>query len=261
MPRIDLRLEELIEDRAETRLRTMDYEWKATPERFKKAVRDFEPHIIHFTGHGRAVARGGQLAFVQPGGAPDWVDDRDFASWVAESSALKLVFLQACESALPDPYVGVSGVARAVAALDIPAVVAMQYKVESQVANSFACRFYEELVQGGPVDVAAIAGRDAIMNMRSDLSQYMAFGLPVVYLKGYEGMIVQAPGESRADIIPPSSAATALACWRCERPVSEDSRFCGGCGARLLCEREDCSARIEPTGNFCKRCGQEVHRS
>ena len=98
---------------------------------------------------------------------------------------MKLAFLQACETAsaaAPDPYVSFSGVARQLAALGLPAVIAMQYRIKAELATAFADAFYDALItENKPVDMAVEAGRQAIGDVHDDRDR-LAFGLPVVYL-------------------------------------------------------------------------------
>ncbi|SRR6266568_2181619 len=204
------------------------------------------PDIIHFIGHGRRTAEGGEVAFVQEDGTPGWVRDEVFAEETAKSNALKLVFLQACESALPDPYTGVSGMALYLARAYIPAVVAMQYKIENQIANTFACGFYRALVEGASVDLAVKAGREAIKN---DDLEYHAFGLPVLYLSSYESIIVRERNPP-----PPDSSNQ---CPNCRKVVSARGRYCGGCGLSFFCIYPDCKKKLsDPLNERCDNCGR-----
>jgi hypothetical protein len=233
---------------------------EVTREQFKKLVRDFKPNIIHFVGHGQRLG-GGQLAFMSSSGEPDWVEDTKFANWAAASPDLKLVFLQACESALPDPYVGVSGVARQIATLGIPAVVAMQYKIEQGVANSFATGFYDALANGEPVDVAVKAGRELISDLPGERTENLSFGLPVLYLRSYDGMIVRDEtrrGNALSEITTESIDDASEGCPRCKDPLRKASqRSCSMCRLRFVCK--ECEERYaNPLGNFCDECEARI---
>jgi len=225
-----------------------DYRPAASFAAFKKKIQTFKPHIVHFIGHGqRKPSGGGQLAFVGADGRKDWWDDEDFARAVAAVKGVKLVFLQACESALPDPYIGISGVARMVAHRDIPAVVAMQYKVEKEVADMFATTFYQALTQGMPVDLAVKIGRNAISDMQQIQSK--AFGLPVLYLRNHEGMFASHPSGAGLDAIP---------CPKCGNKQPPKANFCETCRTQFRCLH--CGKRIEAplTASFCSSCGHQL---
>jgi hypothetical protein len=244
-----------------------------TRENVRKTIGDFQPHIIHFIGHGQCTDKGGQIAFVKEGWEEHWISEEDFATLAGGSKDLKLVFLQACESALPNPYDNVLGMARQLAAKNIPAVVAMQYKVENEIANTFACNFYEALVDGQSVDLAVKAGRDAI----KDDPEYQnhAFGLPVLYLSSYENMIQKRaaqkpkrtiPTRVSGSVVPGGNALPAteyISCPACKASNSPISKYCNKCGERLMrfvlvCQF--CKAKQENPveGIFCDKCGKRL---
>jgi hypothetical protein len=167
--KIDLVEPLLIEciDRKEP-LKPDPYEPIASRARFEKLVEAEQPHIIHFIGHGERGGPEGQPAFVGLDRNAHWVTGKDFAGLASKSKQLGLVFLQACESALPDPHSPISSVASELLGKGIPAVVAMQAKVENEAANMFARKFYEAIGERKPVDVAVMEGRKAIQSMLKD---------------------------------------------------------------------------------------------
>jgi hypothetical protein len=245
------KLHQLIEPQFELR---PDYTPTVTFEQFGNMVQEHKPHIIHFIGHGqRNPHGGGQIALVKEGGNVDWVDDDEFAK-MAEGGLpnLKLVFLQVCESALPDPYMGISGVAQRLAQRGIPAVVAMQYKIDKEEADNFAMEFYRSLASGSPVDMAVKEGRDALYKQGR---HHHAFGLPVLYLRSYESMILP---ETLPPPRPGVLATPTVCCPRCNKPLlQENQKGCPYCGMRFVCI--NCGETLlDPLGNFCTQCFTEI---
>ncbi len=242
------------------------YEAKVERQAFREIVNSFQPNIIHFIGHGQHTKDGGEIAFVKGnGGEPDWVKDQEFAEWCGSDKLLKLVFLQACESALPDPYRTISGMAMHLARRNIPAVVAMQYRIENEIAATFALGFYEELVKGKSVDLAVKAGRNAMQHKLSNdpLSSY-AFGLPVLYLSSFESIIVEEmmpdvqPNRSGLIVGPqPLANPNEIECPGCHKRVQVGRKFCYECNLPLRCIF--CAAVFknenEILGKFCPECG------
>ena len=252
----------------ETREFSPDYAWRVTRENFQEAVKGsersgserFKPHVIHFIGHGRYEGEHGEVAFADVGGEVEWIPDDKFAEWTKHKE-LKLVFLQACESALGDPHKSVSGMALKLAHQNIPAVIAMQDKVENEVANTFACSFYDALAGHQPIDLAVKAGRKAVENLPCD-AQQLAFGVPVLYLRSYQGLIdepeepaspVQLP---RNVISPPPDIPESRSCPRCHTRV--EYNVCPSCGLWLSCTH--CGHVISEPGKvaFCTKCGAPV---
>lgn len=254
-----------------------DYKPKVTRVEFPFHVNDFKPNIIHFIGHGESTkGKGGQIVMVKAGGEADPVSDETFARWLMNKRDLKLVFLQACESALPDPYHSTSGMALQLAAMNIPAVVAMQYKVKNEIANAFACSFYKALENGLSVDLAVKAGRDAIGVNWSDEPQIHAFGLPVLYLRSYETVILPEDKQRQPAGSALQSAPTTLNVPRagqndelsrkcpnldCETEQSSNNIFCIKCGLLLRCGREWCNSPIDQPliARICNTCGGSLY--
>jgi CHAT domain-containing protein len=220
----------------------------------------YKPHIVHFVGHGRRNKGIGELAFEAVDGTTDWVSDERVALLFARSPNLKLVFLQACESALPNPHLAMSGVAKRVAGMNIPAVVAMQDKVQPLVANTFAEGFYTALAENKSVDLAVKAGRDAL-NQAGGVNQRMGFGLPVLYLRGDYGGMIKPPKDTPGGAPP---AQRRIKCPRCETFISADASFCNNCGLAFTCPEQSadghpCGMRWDnPLGNRCERCNKRI---
>jgi hypothetical protein len=165
---------------------------QATWPSFLNSVEQFDPHIVHIISHGRyseALDGGpcGQVAFPRDDATADWIADRDLANQLNESgSALRLVFLQSCESAASssNAYHVISGMAQSLAQKNIPAVVAMHFRIKSLLANTFARAFYERLMARSPIEIAMhVARRQLYLGGIADEAHRSGFGLPVLYLR------------------------------------------------------------------------------
>lgn len=238
-----------------------DVQW-VTETRVGQAISKWQPHIIHFIGHGRQTGGKGELAFEGIDGREHWLAEDSVALLAAQSSDLKLVFLQACESALPAPHLAVSGVARRVAAMNIPAVVAMQDKVQPQVANIFAEGFYQALSQNLSVDRAVKAGRDQV-KQTPDAAQRTAFGLPVLYLQAYGGMRLEMSSSPRGGVtvVPRTRRTpTTFRCQSCGQRLHADAGYCTNCGLSFTCA--SCKKRLQdPLGRYCNHCRHPIRRT
>jgi hypothetical protein len=192
--RIDLRV--LTEQHSDNGARLEEEELglnvRTTYRSFIRGVEDFDPHVVHIIGHGRYRSDGdlgpsGQLAFRRTDSTAGWVPDRELANMLRDSPSLRLVFLQACESAETQshPYQVISGLAQWLAQKNIPAVIAMHFQVKSMLANEFARSFYEAMVKRATIEVAMHEARRQlyISGVTGD-SHRSGFGLPVLYLRG-----------------------------------------------------------------------------
>jgi len=175
----------------------------ATWKSFQNVVAHQTPHIIHFIGHGhfgRAKDQSGKEIGKEMGGliflagdddnSADWINEERIATQLSRKADLRLVFLQACESGMvgsianPGPYRAISGVAGKLAAVNIPAVVAMQAKISNKESNRFAKEFYKMLLSSRTIEAAVLEGREMLIkDLGGDWSISKAFGLPVLYLR------------------------------------------------------------------------------
>jgi hypothetical protein len=129
---------------------------------------------------------------------PEWVEDQKFAELLFDIRSLRLVFLQACESSLPNRHPAVSSMAMRVAVMDkfIPAVVALQYRMEQEAARLFAENFYRSLLEPKPIDAAIQAWRAAMAGGKRTLD----FVQPVLYLRQSTASLQQSQGTPRAAV-------------------------------------------------------------
>ncbi len=163
----------------------------AIGENIRQAMRDFEPHVFHFVGHGQFdVEKGrGYLLFEDDFAESVKVSDRVLREYFAGHEQTKLVVLNACEGAKADSGRAMSGLAPLLVARGLPAVVAMQYPLRDRTAVKFARNFYAELCREHPadVDVAVAAGRRAIyIDYGVDRPDW---GIPVCFMRSPSGAI------------------------------------------------------------------------
>lgn len=183
-------------------------------ELLRKAVgAEIEWNIIHFIGHAGfdhrpgSQAGGGKVAMVKSSsevGTKDppyeqvKVSATDFAAALSKplvdgqeraNTSTDLVVLHSCLGAAGDHdfWSGFRGVASSVAREGFPAVVAMQYRIDEDTANEFACAFYEALFRGNPVDLAVQSGRLVLANPNAEDSfANRDFASPVLFSTGQE---------------------------------------------------------------------------
>jgi hypothetical protein len=124
-----------------------------------------------------------------PGEGSDRLAGAELSTLLLGSGDLRLVVLNACDTAaLPrrqgvDPY---SAVATALLRGRAPAVVAMQFPITDESAISFSGALYDALVDGDPIDLAVVEGRRAIFYRDRDVdtSEWVT---PTLYLQLQSG--------------------------------------------------------------------------
>ncbi len=136
--------------------------------------------VLHFIGHGfyDKEADLGYLIFENDLGQEQRLDSQVLRQIICRRD-IRLVFLNACESGTGGKDNFNKGVAPALVAGGVPAVVANQYSVLDSSATSFARHFYWALAQGHSIGDAARESRVAVNYSVS--REIIDWAVPVVY--------------------------------------------------------------------------------
>ena len=160
-----------------------------------------EADVFHFAGHGGFGAAGftddgrpltgGFLVLENDAGTSDRLPSGDLALML-DGAGARLVVLGACESATRDDNGPWTGVASALTRNDVPAVVAMQYKVLDANASRFMAPFYAAIFAGRSIDEAVWEGRRAIFLAGSGVTE-RDWGVPALYSRTTDGVLFDVP--------------------------------------------------------------------
>ncbi len=177
----------------------------ATREDLKQALLGTQSaYIFHFAGHGNTVTlrddfnRGvpkesgfilllADLATRQP----DQVSAEELARYL-QGAGVRLAVLVACQSGARSATYPWDGVASAIAAIGIPAIIAMQYEIMDLQAIAFSRAFYAALGLGLSLDEATWSGRVAMLETTSsglDAIVNVEWGVPVLYSRLPDGAL------------------------------------------------------------------------
>ncbi len=156
-------------------------------------------NILHFIGHAKLDASTGEgcLVFEDKNGAADPISAEGLVTLLKDLTSLRLVFLNACDTARTvrgkglDPF---AGVATALVMAGLPAVVAMQFPISDEAAITFSRTVHLRLAAGEPLDTAVTEGRQAIF---AEDHSTMEWAIPVVFTRVADGFIFN-PRERRA---------------------------------------------------------------
>lgn len=159
-------------------------------------------HVLHYMGHGAFDPRTGEGTLLVHGanGGRAAISGRHLATKLKDAGSLRLVVLNACETAVAsaagshDP---VAGVATALVMAGVPAVVAMQSPIEDTKAAAFSAAFYDRLADGLSIEEAVTEGRQAIHSLDADGADW---AIPVLFMRSAAGElgsgIVTRPAET-----------------------------------------------------------------
>lgn len=155
---------------------------RATPDALHAAVQATRPAIVHFVGHGHfdEGTRHGALMLENGRGHRALLGRRAVREILCRRG-VKLVFLNACQTAATSHADFNQGIAQSLVAQGLPALVANQYGVLDASATQFAQHFYRALGRGAPIGAAAREARIAVHYALQGES--IDWAVPVVYTR------------------------------------------------------------------------------
>jgi hypothetical protein len=155
-------------------------------------------HIVHLIAHGaHKEAEGAFLYLADEENRVSLVRTPEFAAMLArqladrhveQGDALRLVFLASCQTAACSPADAFRGLAPALVAAGVPAVVAMQDLVPVSTAQEFARIFYQQLLRHGAVDLACNQARSRLLT-----AELPGASIPVLYMRAQDGRLFKLP--------------------------------------------------------------------
>ena len=155
----------------------------------REAVAKGQPfHILHVIGHGALDPNTGRalIFFEDEQGQAQPIDPATLAD-ILRPFDLKLVYLNACETAALSAFDVTQAFAPALMSIGTPAVIGMQIAVWDRIARQVAQDFYAALADNQPVDQALLSARQLA---RSKALSEAGIAIPVCYLRTASGQIV-----------------------------------------------------------------------
>lgn len=177
----------------------------ATPEKLHGALAA-RPHVFHFIGHGVVQNSQGALVFENIFGQSQLLD-ADQLLFLMGNTGVKVVILNACKTAAHDARDAMMGVAPALVAAEIPAVIAMQFNVPDRTAVGFTRDLYRFLAAGYPLDAAVTEMRIGAYIGANDKYYW---GIPALFMRAPDGVIWQPNPEAMARFAAAQEAAAQL---------------------------------------------------
>lgn len=137
-------------------------------------------HVLHCVCHGGFDKEGdeGYIQLSGDDGSAKRFHASDFRRLIERSPHLRLVVLNACESAVSGSDNVFTSTAASLVEAGVPAVVAMQYEITDLAAITFSSAFYERIAEGTPVDRAVTLAREEVKVRLGSLE----WATPVLFL-------------------------------------------------------------------------------
>lgn len=171
---------------------------RATVQSLSDELARREYHILHYMGHGDFDPNQGVgvLLMETDDGMTDPVDGRTLGVSLQDARSLRMVFVNACNTAQAtqsdemDPY---AGIAAGLVMSGVPAVVAMQFPISDRAAIIFTGTLYPRLAQGLPLDTAVAEARKAI---RLADRHSVEWATPVLFMSASDGNLFTAADDA-----------------------------------------------------------------
>jgi CHAT domain len=174
----------------------------------------FQPHVMHYVGHGGLTHAEGNLVLQSASGGSRWVSASELA--LVLPSSVRLLSLATPVTAENYEVLGLTHLARGSTLTVLPTSVAMQYPVAREVAREFWTAFYSTLLESGNANTAV---REARLRAAGTAPEYADWGSFTLVVRDQTGVCFEfrssketaerRPAELRAQFI--AEAANELA--------------------------------------------------
>ncbi|OPY49090.1 MAG: CHAT domain protein [Methanosaeta sp. PtaU1.Bin112] len=109
-------------------------------EELKEKVSEFQPHIVHLTGHGAVFEGVGRFAFEKEDGTADLVSSAELRRFLA-GSGVQCVFVSGCQSGKA-PREALAGICQGLVGAEVALAVGWAASIADDLATNFARTFY-----------------------------------------------------------------------------------------------------------------------
>lgn len=192
---------------------TLDRLERPTTGDLHRYLRAHEVHVLHLVCHGGFdVGRQDGVVYLEDSrGHPRAVTSGQLGPDLYDHDPLRLVVLNACETASADRTDAFSGLGQGLVQQGVPAVVAMQVPISDEASLCLSRDFYTALAVGQPVDQAITGARKAL---HGDFGYEWA--TPVLFLRAPDAVLFaldealpSAAGSEPHPVVPVPMAAPA----------------------------------------------------
>jgi CHAT domain-containing protein len=157
-----------------------------TISELQRWLRHNDVHVLHFVGHGYFDDRfqDGTLIFTDAEGRAAPISSTILGTHIRDHDPLRLVVLNACQTARVDDADPYSGMAQGLIQQEAAAVVAMQFPISDDAAIVFTRDFYGAVADGEPLDQAMASARKALL-----ADHGTEWATPVLFLRAADGWV------------------------------------------------------------------------
>jgi tetratricopeptide (TPR) repeat protein len=153
-----------------------------TFDELRDRINEFEPYIVHLTGHGVVNEKDGlgYFAFEDEKGNTDLRSSEEMREQLFSGSIVKLAFISGCQTAKAPPIEALGGICQGIVSEEIPLAIGWAASIADNIATQFATSFYDTVAKGQTVDRALTQARQAILQTCENMG-YPGWTLPLLY--------------------------------------------------------------------------------
>ncbi len=168
-------------------------------EELRQRINEFQPHIVHLTGHGIVRDDGlGYFAFEDEQGKTDLRSSVEIRQQLFAGSSVQCAFISGCQTGKAPPVEALGGICQGLVGDEVPLAIGWAASIADNSATHFAATFYNTLAAGQPVDRALTQARQAIRKLCEEQGD-PSWTLPVLYNVTSQRMIF----DPRSKPVPP----------------------------------------------------------
>ncbi len=169
-----------------------------TFDELQQKINEFDPHIVHMTGHGTIKDGMGFFCFEDESGKADLRSSKEIGQRLFSGSNVQCVFVSGCLSGKAPQMNALSGVCQGLVREEMPLAVGWTASILDTVAIDFANKFYKTLVTGVSIDKALTQARQHIRK-QCESTGTPNWTLPVLYASTKQELLM----DLKADADPP----------------------------------------------------------
>lgn len=197
-----------------------------TPVGLLELVRQHQPDILSFYGHGEWRDGQGYLLFDAPNGGQEWVAANRLAPLA--DSGLRMLMLHACRSSQHGGDTMLSGVAGLLSSLGLPIVLAMQSYIRITAATRFQSMICRAIAEGQSVQEALAWARAVVYAEERDAASWYVPTLMIASRNDAPLLLIAPPNQTMPSDLVGAQAMARAGIRRASRLLSQSGAATSG---------------------------------
>ncbi|MBV9279851.1 MAG: CHAT domain-containing protein, partial [Chloroflexi bacterium] len=151
-----------------------------TFEELRDRIIEFQPQIVHLTGHGTIKDGQGHFAFEDEEGKTDLRSSEEIRQDLFAGSGVQCAFISGCQTGKAPPVAAIGGICQGLVSEEVPLAMGWAASIADDVAIQFTETLYRTLALGQMVNQALTQARRSIKRVCEERGD-PSWTLPVLY--------------------------------------------------------------------------------